>query len=45
MIGVKMSEKETVDFLRTDSRLRQSNHDPAATVEQKPPLTRFDKNG
>jgi hypothetical protein len=45
MVGVKMSEKEVVDFARTHSSLRQANHGTAATIKQQPLARGFDENG
>ena len=39
-----MSDKEVVYIFRTNSGLRQTNYDPAATVKQEPLAGPFDKN-
>jgi hypothetical protein len=45
MVGVKMSEKETVYVFRANSSLRQANYDTAAAIKQEPLAGNFDKNG
>jgi hypothetical protein len=45
MVGVKMSEKETVYVFRINSNLRKANYDTPATVKQQPLARHFDKNG
>jgi len=45
MVGVKMSEKETVYLFRANSSLGQANYDTATTVKQQFLARRFDKNG
>jgi hypothetical protein len=45
MVGVKMSEKETVYLFWVNSSLGQANYDTAATVKQQLFAGRFDKNG
>jgi hypothetical protein len=44
MVGVEMSEKETVYVFRIDFRLRQANYDTAAAIKQEPLAGHFDKN-
>jgi hypothetical protein len=45
MVGMKMSEKETVNLFRINSSLRQANYDTAATIKQQLLAGHFDKNG
>jgi hypothetical protein len=45
MVGVKMSEKETVYLFRANSSLCQANYDTSATVKQQLRAGHFDKNG
>jgi hypothetical protein len=45
MVGVKMSEKETVYLFWVKSSLGQADYDTAATVKQQLLAGRFDKNG
>jgi hypothetical protein len=44
MIGVKMSEKQTVDIFWVNVSLGQTNYDTAATIEQQLLSRYFDKN-
>jgi hypothetical protein len=44
MVGVKMSEKETVYLFRIHSSLCQANYDTAAAIKQQLLAGRFDKN-
>jgi hypothetical protein len=45
MVGVKMSEKETVYLFLANSSLGQANYDTAATVKQQILAGHFHKNG
>src|SRR5438552_8813799 len=45
MVGVKMSEKESIYLFRANSSLRQANYNSAATVKQQLCAGYFDKNG
>jgi hypothetical protein len=45
MVGVKMSEKETVYLFRANSSLGQANDDTAATIKQQRLAGYFNKKG
>src|SRR5207244_12537352 len=45
MVGVKMSEKESIYLFRANSSLGQANYNTAATVTQQLRTGAFDKNG
>jgi len=45
MVGVKISEKESIYLFRANSSLRQANYNTAATVKQQLRTGAFDKNG